>query len=105
MEDLDGEWQDAVVVGRDEVLEFDEETILPQPPETIAKIRAWLKATEYDGEGSEYRKHVSSHTSGTGSWFLASDTYQEWHRSDEHGMLWARGSLYHGHCARYSSDV
>ncbi|KAH7109414.1 ankyrin repeat-containing domain protein [Dendryphion nanum] len=84
-------WEDAVVVGHSDALEFSHDDVLPQPPEVIKKIRSWLQPTNFDGEGSEYDKHLASHLVGTGSWFLASDVYKDWHSSKEHGMLWARG--------------
>lgn len=85
-------WEDAVVVGRDDVLECNDANIIPQEQDTITKIRTWLRPTDFDGEGSEYQKHLSSHLSGTGEWFLTSSTYQQWHGVDEHGMLWVRGT-------------
>lgn len=84
-------WDDAVVVGCDDVLECNEANIIPQEQNTIAKIRTWLQPTDFDGEGSEYQKHLSSHLAGTGEWFLTSSVYQQWHSGNEHGMLWARG--------------
>jgi hypothetical protein len=84
---------DMVMLQRDDVSDFNEENILPQPPETIIKIRKWLQPTNYDDEGSEHRKHLASHLSGTGSWLLSSAVYKEWHTSDEYGMLWIRGNL------------
>lgn len=85
-------WEDAVIVGRDDVLECNEGNIIPQEQGIISKLRGWLRPTNFDGEGSEYRKHLSSRIPGTGDWFLTSDTYQEWHDGAEHGLLWVRGS-------------
>ena len=84
-------WEDAVVVGLDDILDYNEDNILPQHNDTIVQIRSWLQPTDYDGEGSEYQKHLTSHLLGTGNWFLDSDIYQKWHDGDEHGMLWTRG--------------
>ena len=87
-------WDDDVVMlERDDVSDFNEENILPQSPETIIKIRKWLQPTNYDDEGSEHRKHLASHLSGTGSWLLSSAAYKEWHTSHEYGMLWIRGNI------------
>lgn len=93
MDDLESVWEDAVFVGRHDVLESNEENIIPRDQDTINRIRAWLHPTDFDGEGSEYQRHVSSHLSGTGSWLLNSSSYQQWHSGDEHGMLWIRGKL------------
>ncbi|KAH8895430.1 ankyrin [Thozetella sp. PMI_491] len=85
-------WEDdAVVVGRDDVSDFNPENILPQPPEILAKIRSWLQPTDYDAEGSEFRKHSDSYLPGTGEWILSSDTYRKWHASSDDGLLWIRG--------------
>lgn len=90
-------WDDDVVVlTRDDVSDFNEENILPQPPETLKKIRDWLQPTDYDDEGSEYKKHRDSHLAGTGGWLLESSVYPEWQASQKHGMLWIRGNLNHG---------
>ncbi len=81
------------MIERSDVLEINEENILPETPETIAKIVAWLRPTEYNQKDSEYQKHLSSHLSGTGNWVLSSETYRQWHDSDEHGLLWVRGNV------------
>jgi hypothetical protein len=85
-------WEGAVVVGPDDVLGYNEDNILPQHHDTILQIRAWLQPTDYEGKGSEYQKHLTSHLPGTGNWLLDSDMYRKWHDGDEHGMLWARGN-------------
>jgi hypothetical protein len=87
-----GDWdQDAVIVGRDDVSDFNEENILPQPPDILAKIRARLQPTEYDNEWGEFRKHLASHLPGTGNWLFSSDVYQQWHSNQDKGLLWIRG--------------
>ncbi|KAK1751383.1 ankyrin repeat-containing protein [Echria macrotheca] len=83
--------RDAVLLGRDDVSDFNEENILPQPPEVLAKIRQWLQPTDYDSEGGEYKKHSASHLAGTGGWLFSSDAYQTWHSSEDDGLLWIRG--------------
>jgi hypothetical protein len=37
--------QDAILVGADDVSEFNEDIVLPQSPEVIARIRKWLQPT------------------------------------------------------------
>ncbi|KAK4447258.1 ankyrin repeat-containing protein [Podospora aff. communis PSN243] len=83
--------KDAVILGRDDVSDFNEENILPQTPAILAKIRAWLQPTEYDNEGGEFRKHLASHLPGTGDWLFSSDVYKQWHSSQDKGLLWIRG--------------
>uniref|UniRef100_A0A8H7NIH4 NACHT domain-containing protein n=1 Tax=Bionectria ochroleuca TaxID=29856 RepID=A0A8H7NIH4_BIOOC len=82
---------DAVVIDRDDVSNYNPEQILPQPADVIQKIRTWLQPTSYDIAGGEYRKHLASHVSGTGSWFTSSDTYKQWLEDDQHGLLWIKG--------------
>jgi hypothetical protein len=65
----------------DDASNFNEENILPQSAETIIKTRKWLQPSNYDDEGSEHRKHLASHLSGTGSLLLSSAAYKEWHTS------------------------
>ncbi|KAL7911691.1 putative ankyrin repeat protein [Trichoderma velutinum] len=82
---------DAVLIGRDDVSDYNPAQLLPELPEVIDKIRAWLQPTAYDIAGGEYRRHLSSHVAGTGHWLTSSDQYQEWLKSDDHGMLWIKG--------------
>lgn len=82
---------DAVFIGRDDISDYNPDQILPQPADVIEKIRFWLQPTAYDIAGGEYRKHLSSHVAGTGTWLTSSDIYQEWLQSDEHGLLWIKG--------------
>ncbi|KAK6540515.1 hypothetical protein TWF694_009306 [Orbilia ellipsospora] len=88
----DGESDDDVVIlDREDVRDFNEDEVLPQPPEILEEIRKWLKPTAYEDAGSEYKKHSASHLPGTGNWLSSSDTYQKWHSSQEDGTLWIRG--------------
>ena len=82
---------EAVIITRDDVSDFNPENILPQKPEWIQKIRAWLEPTSYDVAGGEYRKHSDSHVKGTGGWLTASETYKQWLESREDGLLWLKG--------------
>ncbi|KAJ4854858.1 ankyrin repeats (many copies) domain-containing protein [Trichoderma breve] len=82
---------DAVLIGRDDVSDYNPGQLLPELPEVIAKIRAWLQPTAYDIAGGEYRRHLSSHVAGTGHWLTSSKQYQEWMTNEEHGMLWIKG--------------
>lgn len=82
---------DVVVVGRDDVSNYNPDNILPESEDTIAKIRQWLRPTEYNLDGSEYRKHLASHLANTGEWLPRLDGYKTWHDSPDHGLLWIRG--------------
>jgi len=88
------EWeQDAVIVGVDDISDFNEDNILPHSPEDILKIRQWLQPTPYDDSDSEYKRHLSSHLAGTSTWLFSSPTYEEWQSSQEMGILWIRGTF------------
>ncbi|RSL92936.1 hypothetical protein CDV31_014941 [Fusarium ambrosium] len=82
---------DVVVVGRDDVSNYNPDNILPESEDTIAKIRQWLRPTEYNLDGSEYRKHLASHLANTGEWLPRLDGYKTWHDDPGHGLLWIRG--------------
>jgi hypothetical protein len=82
---------DAIVIDQDDISNYNPEQILPERPEVILKIRSWLQPTKYDIVGGEYRKHLSSHVKGTGSWLTSSNIYQEWLQSHKYGILWIKG--------------
>jgi hypothetical protein len=82
---------DAVMVGRDDVSNYNEANILPESPATLERIRAWLRPTSYNLDSSEYRKHLASHLPGTDDWLTSSTTYSQWRDSVVHGMLWIKG--------------
>lgn len=82
---------DAVFIDRDDISNYNPDQILPESPEIIQKIRTWLQPTPYDIVGGEYRKHLACHVKGTGDWLTSSDTYQEWLKSEDLGLLWIRG--------------
>jgi hypothetical protein len=88
------QWEDdAVILDPDSYSDYNEDNILPQSAEDISKIRKWLQPTVYEGNDSEYSRHLTSHLEGTGQWLPESDAYKKWHTSDELGLLWIRGSL------------
>ncbi|KAJ6440722.1 only proline and serine are matching in the corresponding protein [Purpureocillium lavendulum] len=84
---------DAVLIDRDDISNYNPDQILPERPDNIRKIRSWLQPTPYNDVGGEYRKHLASHLSGTGSWLTSSDVYQTWLRGDGdgEGLLWIKG--------------
>ncbi|KAF9877412.1 hypothetical protein CkaCkLH20_05112 [Colletotrichum karsti] len=82
---------DAVVIDHDDVSNYNPDHVLPEPPEVIKNLRAWLKPTAYDLESGEYRKHLASHAPGTGDWVTSTAMYQEWLQSQDRGLLWIKG--------------
>lgn len=58
--------------------------------EDIERIRSWLSPTEFESEGSEYRKHLNAHVPGTGDWLFQTEQYKDWHDSGT-GALWIQG--------------
>jgi hypothetical protein len=85
-------WEDdAVLLDRDDVSDFNEEKILPVSPEKRKEIRTWLQPTAYNNEGSEFKKHLSSHLDNTGLWLLHAPAYKQWHSSENDGILWVKG--------------
>ncbi|KAI8269515.1 hypothetical protein K4K58_001183 [Colletotrichum sp. SAR11_239] len=82
---------DAVVIGRDDISDYNPDQILPEPPEVIENLRAWLQPTKYDLESGEYRKHLSSYAPGTGEWITSNSTYDHWLKGEEQGLLWIKG--------------
>ncbi|KAF5685452.1 ankyrin repeat-containing protein [Fusarium denticulatum] len=47
--------------------------------------------TKHKEDGSELKKHSSSHLEGTSRWLLDSPIFQQWHDSRNDGILWIRG--------------
>ncbi|OJJ03051.1 hypothetical protein ASPVEDRAFT_889539 [Aspergillus versicolor CBS 583.65] len=62
-------------------------------PQDVAAIRSWLCPTEFDSDGSDYRKHLNAHAPGTGNWLVQSEAYRKWHDATETttGGLWVQG--------------
>jgi hypothetical protein len=82
--------QEFVVVGEEDINDFNEAGILPQSPEVLAKIQEWLQPTDYLADSSEYNKHLSSYVPGTDLWIEQTDAYRKWHDSPDHGSLWTK---------------
>ncbi|KAH9210814.1 putative ankyrin repeat domain protein [Leptodontidium sp. 2 PMI_412] len=61
-------------------------------PEDLENIRLWLSPTEFESEGSEYRKHLNAHVPGTGNWLFQTEQYMNWHNGEDNvGALWIQG--------------
>ncbi|KAK0712926.1 ankyrin repeat-containing domain protein [Lasiosphaeria miniovina] len=95
--DVVGSDEDVAVIGRDDVSNYNEANILPEPAEVIDKIRKWLEPTSYLYESGEYRRHLAAHLEGTGQWLSATPNFKKWHRAAQggghadHGLLWVKG--------------
>ncbi|OAQ98583.1 hypothetical protein LLEC1_01558 [Akanthomyces lecanii] len=89
MDNSDSENSDGfVVTDKPNQDSFDTSTLAANE---LTKVREWLEPTAYDISGGEYRKHASSHLSGTGNWLTASPEYQQWLTSPDDGILWVKG--------------
>lgn len=82
---------DAVVLGDEDLSGFNQDNILPQPQEDVAKSRSWLQPTDYDSKDSEFEKHRTSRADGTCQWLLNSGTYKLWESVNNDRLLWVSG--------------
>ncbi|KAF4447823.1 hypothetical protein F53441_8689 [Fusarium austroafricanum] len=82
---------DDVVIGRLAIADYNESNILPHDDVTLTRLQAWIKPTEYVGDGSEFNKHVSSHLKGTSRWLFDSPIFKQWHGGHDNGILWIQG--------------
>ncbi|WQF75414.1 Putative NACHT nucleoside triphosphatase, P-loop containing nucleoside triphosphate hydrolase [Colletotrichum destructivum] len=87
----DGSDTDIVIIGRDDVSNYNPGQILPESPETIEQLRVWLQPTAYDLGSGEYRKHLGSLAPDTGDWLATSRPFAEWSHGNDHGLLWMKG--------------
>ncbi|KXJ84865.1 hypothetical protein Micbo1qcDRAFT_226147, partial [Microdochium bolleyi] len=86
-------WEDgAVFLAPEDVHDFNEDNILPLPAAELAKVRTWLQPTDYEGDGSELRKHTTAHLDGTCEWLFEGAAYRDWQSAgNEQRLLWIRG--------------
>src|ERR1700760_4037891 len=56
----------------------------------LAKIKAWLRPTDYAAVSSEFNRHLSSQSPGTGEWIRETDQFNQWYSSDTHGSIWVK---------------
>lgn len=84
--------QEFVLVNDDDVNDYNEDGILPQPPAVLSKIQKWLEPTDYHSDSSEYQKHLNSYLPGTGKWIQETESYQQWHSSPTNGSLWLKAT-------------
>ncbi|VUC29505.1 unnamed protein product [Clonostachys rosea] len=99
---------DAIIIGRDDVSNYNPDNILPKTTDEIERIREWLEPTLYAIAGGEYRKHLASHAPGTGQWLASTDEYRQWLHGDECGLLWIKGIPGSGksvHVAKLITDL
>ena len=99
---------DAIVIGRDDVSNYNPEQILPKSAEEIDKIRQWLEPTSYSIAGGEFKKHLASRALGTGQWLTSAAEYEEWLHGQSKGLLWITGIPGSGksvHAAKLIDDI
>ncbi|KAH8799780.1 ankyrin repeat-containing domain protein [Xylogone sp. PMI_703] len=77
----DYEVVDAVSIAKDIV---EEKKIEPE------RIKAWLNPTEYTSPSSEYHRHLSSQSPGTGEWIRETNQFKQWYTSEDHGSIWIK---------------
>ncbi|KAF4760935.1 hypothetical protein HAV15_006848 [Penicillium sp. str.  len=83
MSSPDSDGHDVIMVGLEDVRDFNLDNILPLPPPDIP--------TAYNLERSEYSRHRLSYLAGTGKWLTSTTTFQQWHQGDEDGLLSVKG--------------
>lgn len=91
LDELDRPLDDVVVVDRLAIADYNEPNILPQDEATLKNVRARVRSTKYEGDGSELNKHTSSYLQRTSQWLLVSPIFQQWHDGRDDGILWIRG--------------
>jgi hypothetical protein len=70
-------------------LEVAKHMIAEKKPD-VAKIKAWLNATEYATSSSEFHRHLSSQATGTGEWIRETPQFSQWYSSNDHGSIWIK---------------
>jgi Ankyrin repeats (3 copies)/NACHT domain len=70
-------------------LEVAEDVVADKKPD-LAKIKAWLKPSDYVAASSEFNRHLSSQSPGTGEWIRETTQFRQWHSSDNHGSIWIK---------------
>ncbi|PTD06270.1 Ankyrin-3 [Fusarium culmorum] len=91
LDELDAPLDDVVVVDRLHIADYNEANILPQDETTLNQLFTWLNPTKYEGDGSELKKHATSHLQGTSQWLIDSPIFEQWHHGNSHRILWIRG--------------
>ncbi|KAG4439135.1 hypothetical protein IFR05_005372 [Cadophora sp. M221] len=81
-----------VLVNDNDINDYNEDGILPQPPAVLSKIQKWLEPTDYHFDSSEYQKHLNSYLTGTGEWVQETESYQQWHSSLISDSLWLKAT-------------
>ncbi|KAJ5914532.1 hypothetical protein N7504_003415 [Penicillium tannophilum] len=89
----DSDESDTIVIGPEDIRDYNSDNILPLPAEKLSDIEKWLQPTPYDLERSEFCRHRASYLAGTGTWLKSTKVYQQWHSpaSDNSGLLWIKG--------------
>ncbi|KAH7002638.1 ankyrin repeat-containing domain protein [Ilyonectria destructans] len=63
----------------------------PDQSRTLEATLNWLTPTDYDGDSSEYRKHVGIRAPGTGDWLFEHDNFKLWPSSTDRNLVWIKG--------------
>ncbi|KAJ5643004.1 uncharacterized protein N7484_005511 [Penicillium longicatenatum] len=99
---------DASIINKEDVSNYNPDNILPVSIEEIKRIREWLEPTSYAIAGGDFRKHLASHSPGTGQWLTSTDEYRRWLQGNECGLLWVKGIPGSGksvHAAKLIDDL
>ncbi|KAM0229824.1 hypothetical protein ACHAPO_009716 [Fusarium lateritium] len=92
LNELDAPLDDVVVVDKLHIADYNEANVLPQDETTLKRLLKWLNPTTYAGDGSELKKHATSHLDGTSQWLIESSIFEQWHHGNDQGILWIRGA-------------
>ncbi|KAH7142589.1 ankyrin repeat-containing domain protein [Dactylonectria estremocensis] len=71
-----------------------EDFVFVEDPDQAGTLEAtlnWLTPTDYDGDGSEYRKHVGIRAPGTADWLFEHHDFKSWSSSTDRNLLWIKG--------------
>ncbi|KAH6984242.1 ankyrin repeat-containing domain protein [Ilyonectria sp. MPI-CAGE-AT-0026] len=71
-----------------------EDFVFVEDPDQSRALEAtlhWLTPTDYDGDSSEYRKHVGIRVPGTGDWLFEHDDFKPWLSSTDRNLVWIKG--------------
>jgi hypothetical protein len=52
-----------------------------------SKIIVWLKPIEHDAPSSEFKRHLSSQSPGTGEWIRETARFIQWHSPETNGSI------------------
>ncbi|RFU35297.1 hypothetical protein B7463_g1040, partial [Scytalidium lignicola] len=56
----------------------------------VGRINSWLNPTGYNTPSSEFCRHLSSKSPGTGEWIREQTQFKQWYSSDSHNFIWIK---------------